>query len=600
MATVLKTGTSGADELSGGSTDDLIYGFNPDEVSETVGTIAATRIQSGLSNPVFAAAAPGDPDRLFVLEKGGLIKTIDLNTHAVSTFLNVSAEISTSGEMGLLGLAFHPDFATNRKFYVLLSNTNGDTEIREYQTTASDPTTADPASERLVLLVDLPSTTTNHRAGWIGFGPDGMLYIPLGDGGGSPGNRPQDPSTMLGKVLRIDVNGDEFPGDATKNYSIPDDNPFVGEAGHDEIWALGLRNPFRDSFDRGLGTFFIADVGQNEWEEIDIGAAGANYGWPLFEGPEALSSASKDGFTFPIHSYDHSVGQTVIGGYVYRGQSEGLQGQYFFADFIAGRIFTLAQDGKDWTATERTSDIDTDVGSVDSPVSFGEDASGDLYVVDFDGDVFHLAPQAISDDEGDVIHGRAGDDQVYAGSGDDQLYGEQGADTLNGMAGNDHLRGGAGADWMEGGAGNDTLAGGAASDLLKGNDGNDLLNGGDGNDTLLSGDGNDVLVGGLGNDVLSGGAGNDKFRFNTALDPVNNVDHISDFAVGGDRIILENGVFTALQTTGQLASSAFFVGPSAQDANDRIIYDNVTGRLMYDPDGVGGERQSSLRHWSPA
>jgi Ca2+-binding RTX toxin-like protein len=600
MATQLKTGTAAADQIAGSAGDDLIYGFDPEQVSDSVTAIAATRIQSGLSSPLYATAAPGDPHRLFVVEKGGVIKAIDLGTGQSSVFLDISTEVATGGEMGLLGLAFSPNFLADRKFYVFLSNTGGDTEIREYQVSAADPDIVDPASERLVLRVDLPDTTSNHRAGWLGFGPDGMLYIPLGDGGGAPGTRPQDPDNLLGKVLRIDVSGDDFPADANKNYSIPEDNPFAGNDGvFDEIWAFGLRNPFRDSFDRGLGTFFIADVGQNEWEEIDLGIAGANYGWPLFEGPEARSTASPDGFTFPIHSYDHSVGQTVIGGYVYRGQSEGLHGQFFFADFIAGKVFTLAEDAGKWTATEWTSDIDTDAGSIDMPASFGEDARGDLYLVDLDGEVFRLDPQATSSDVGDTIHARGGDDQVYAGSGDDKVFGQLGADTLYGMDGNDNLQGGAEADSLGGGSGNDTLIGGDGNDICEGGSGNDVLRGVAGNDTLIGGDGDDLLVGGLGNDELAGGLGADRFRFDTALNSATNVDNIIDFSVVDDRILLDNKVFTAFADNGKLSNEAFYIGETAHNDTDRIIYSSATGALFYDPDGMGGAAATQFAQLAP-
>src|SRR5262249_34429194 len=187
---------------------------------------------------------------------------------------------------------------------------------------------------------------------------------------------------LLGKMLRLDVRTDAFPADPTRNYAIPPDNPFVGTAGADEIFALGLRNPWRDSFDRGLGTFFIADVGQGMWEEVDIGANGANYGWRTFEGPATFSPSTPLGPgtpTTPIHSYDHPVGHSITGGYVYRGQADGLQGQYVFADFVDNKVFTLHFNGSAWVATEITNQIVTDGGPVNSISSFGEDALGNLY-----------------------------------------------------------------------------------------------------------------------------------------------------------------------------------------------------------------------------
>jgi hypothetical protein len=273
-----------------------------------VSSIAATRVAAGLSQPVFVGAPPGDLGRLLVVEKAGRIKILDLASGQVlaAPFLDVGTEISAAGEGGLLGLAFHPDFATNGFFYVNLINTSGDTEIRRYQLSA-DPNRADPASSALVIRIDQP-TETNHKAGWLGFGPDGYLYAAFGDGGGAddPLGAGQDINTLLGKMLRLDVDSDAFPGDATRNYAIPADNPFVGSAPLDEIWALGLRNPWRPSFDRGLGQLFIADVGQNSFEEINLtelwimdngtprGAIqlGQTGGWDLL----AAGNFNRDGF----------------------------------------------------------------------------------------------------------------------------------------------------------------------------------------------------------------------------------------------------------------------------------------------------------------
>ena len=219
----------------------------------------------------------------------------------------------------------------------------------------------------------------------------------LGDGGsgGDPLGSGQDINSLLGKILRIDVHGDDFPGDPTRNYAVPADNPFVGTAGADEIFAFGLRNPWRPSFDRALGDFYIADVGQSQWEEIDIGQIGANYGWNRFEGPVPFpggGSPHRRIGVAPIYSYNHSVGQSITGGYVYRGEGEALQGQYFFADFVQGKVFTLRFDGSSWVATERTAQIVADVGAVNNPSSFGEDGRGNLYIVDFDGEIFRLTP----------------------------------------------------------------------------------------------------------------------------------------------------------------------------------------------------------------
>ena len=348
----------------------------------------------------------------------------------------MSGQISTAGERGLLGLAFDPDFASNGFFYVDLINPAGDAEIRRYHVSAN-PNVADPASVTPIITID-QTTATNHKAGWLGFGPDGYLYIATGDGGSTP-NAAQDLNSLLGKILRIDVHADAFPGDPARNYAIPADNPFVGAAGADEIFALGLRNPWRPSFDRGLGDFYIADVGKTQWEEIDIGQKGANYGWPAFEGPGVFQGGPATGGTAvpPIYFYDHSVGQSITGGYVYRGEAEALQGQYFFADFSQGKVFTLRFDGTAWVATDRTSQITTDFGSVTNPSSFGEDARGNLYLTDFDGEIFKLTPMVASADQADVLRGLGGNDMLYGGSGNDTLDGGPGADTLIGGPGMD-------------------------------------------------------------------------------------------------------------------------------------------------------------------
>ena len=261
----------------------------------------------------------------------------------------------------------------------------------------------------------------------------------------------------------------------------------MGVDGADEIYALGLRNPWRESFDRALGDFYIADVGQGEWEEVNIGALGANYGWKRYEGNELRfpDVPASTPLTFPIHTYDHSVGESITGGYVYRGPGEGLQGHYFFGDFIAQKIFTLHFDGTNWVATDRTAQINEDVGTVNSISSFGEDAAGNLYVVDYGGEVFRLTPQVVSADQNDDLSGRAGDDMLFGGSGND---------ILRGGNGNDELQGGDGADKLLGGNGSDMLIGGAGNDSLNGQTGADAAAGGTGDDKHYVDDENDVVV----------------------------------------------------------------------------------------------------------
>src|SRR5262249_6607747 len=322
---------------------------------------------------------------------------------------------------------------------------------------------------------------------------DGYLYAALGDGGGAgdPGNNAQNPDSLLGKMLRLDVHADAFPADPTKNYAIPPDNPFVGVAGADEIFALRLRNPWRDSFDRALGTFFIADVGQDTWEEVDIGANGANYGWRTFEGPASFSPGTPLGpgtLTTPIHSYDHTVGKSITGGYVYRGQADGLQGQYVFGDFVTGKLFTLRFNGSTWVSTEITSQIAVDAGNINNVSSFGEDALGNLYVVDFDGQIFSLTPNVVSNDQGDVLSGLGGDDMLYGGAGNDTLSGGDDNDVLNGGDGNDLLAGDAGNDTLVGGGGFDTaiFSGNKSSYTITHAGVTTIVSGPDGTDTLVS------------------------------------------------------------------------------------------------------------------
>ena len=287
------------------------------------------------------------------------------------------------------------------------------------------------------LVLDVgPSTNGNHNAGWLGFGPDGDLYIASGEVG-VPANA-QDLTNLLGKMLRIDVS-------SGTGYTIPADNPFVGMGGgvREEIFAFGLRNPWRASFDSATGNLFIGNVGAASFEEINLGQKSANYGWPIVEG-----TSGNPAFTNPIFTYPHGSGASVTGGYVYRGESDGLNGQYFFADFVQDTISTLRFDGSNWVATNRTAQIVPNTGTVNSPASFGEDARGNLYVVDIGGEVFRLTPSVASSDVGDTLSGGGGNDRLFGGAGNDLLDGGTGADFLNGGAGDDRFiyRPGDGAD----------------------------------------------------------------------------------------------------------------------------------------------------------
>ena len=475
-------GDDSGNTLTGTAGNDLIYGFDPNGPHSQVASISATRVATGLGQTLFAAAPPGDNGRLFIVEKTGTIKILDLNNGQIlsTPFLNVSAQIATAGEQGLLGLAFDPNFAQNGYIYVNLINLAGDTEIRRYQVSATDPNVVNPASATLIISIDQPNAA-NHKGGWLGFGPDGYLYAALGDGGGGGDtfHNGQNMDSLLGKMLRLDVHSDAFPGDPNRNYAIPSDNPFVGVPGADEIWALGLRNPWRPGFDRATGDLYIADVGQGTWEEINIGINGANYGWNAFEGPAAFPGGdpvSGGTLTFPIHSYGRTVGQSITGGYVYRGVSEGLQGQYFFADFSSNKVFTLRFDGTSWIATDRTAQIKPDIGAINNPSSFGEDGRGNLYLVDIDGDVFRLTPNGTSADQADDLQGLGGNDMLFGGSGND---------TLDGGADNDTLYGGDGADRLVGGLGDDQLFGDQGNDTADGGSGIDYFDGGAGWDQAL-------------------------------------------------------------------------------------------------------------------
>lgn len=484
------TGSQAAETLTGGADDDVITAF---AVGGTPSGVQAVRVAAGLANPMAAIAAPDGSGRLFIVERAGLVKTMDIatGTIAAAPMLDLVGEIPTTGERGLLGLAFHPDFAENQRFFVFLSQPDGTSEIREYRLGVDG--VAVPGSARTILEMPQPATG-NHKGGWIAFGPDGMLYAAVGDGGGSgdPSNNAQNLETLLGKMLRVDVDGDDFAADPLRNYAIPADNPFVGQAGLDEIWAYGLRNPFRNGFDSATGRLFIADVGQALREEINIGAAGANYGWRLFEGdaPYNPPDASPAGLTAPIHVYTHASGDgiAVTGGTVYRGPSEALHGAYIFSDSGSGKLFALQDTDGDgtWTRTALSPLTTPSAGAVNNVVSITEGPDGALYVVDYFGEVFRLDPVlAGAADAGDMVRGGAGRDRAYGGGGADTLIGGVDGDTLFGMAGGDLLFGQDGDDSLSGGAADDTLQGGAGRDTLDGGLGADALAGGTGDDLYL-------------------------------------------------------------------------------------------------------------------
>ncbi len=337
---------------------------------------------TGLSQPVDIAHA--NDDRLFIVERGGLIKIVYPNGSVESTpFLDIDARVNSSaGERGLLGLAFHPDYETNGYFFVNYTDSGGDTKVSRFSRDANNPNLADPNSEKLIYAVDQPFT--NHNAGDIAFGPDGYLYIPLGDGGsgGDPGDRSQATLNPLGKILRLDIDTDE-----NTPYAIPSDNPFLGSSTVlDEVWAIGLRNPWRFSFDRETGDMWIGDVGQNAWEEIDFQPAsstgGENYGWRCYEGNDVfnLNGVCPDAntLTYPVFVYPHlddNVCRSVTGGFVYRGNNHpDLEGYYVYADFCTGIIGGIAPDGEGGWNHDNLLDWNNS-----QIVTFGEDAEGELY-----------------------------------------------------------------------------------------------------------------------------------------------------------------------------------------------------------------------------
>lgn len=364
------------------------------------------RVASGFSEPLFVTELPDGSGRLAVAEKAGLVRLVDPSTGFIEAvpFLDVSADVSTDGERGLLGLAFSPNFGTDGEVYVNLTNLSGDTEIRRYTVFSTDTGQADPSTEDLILRVAQPFS--NHNAGWLGFTPDGLMILPLGDGGGSndPDDLAQDMDSLLGKVLRLDLSGDDFPGDPARDYAIPPDNPFAAGGGRPEIWASGLRNPYRASIDPATGDVFIGDVGQGQREEINRlrpSDGGANFGWALLEGTLGLKGSAGPGLTAPVAEYTHGSGaregRSVTGGIVYRGPLEAFQGDYIFGDFISGNLWAVAETdlvpGSTVTAadfTVLTDRVAPDEGTLSNISSFGTDLSGHLYVVDFGGDLFRL------------------------------------------------------------------------------------------------------------------------------------------------------------------------------------------------------------------
>ncbi len=392
------------------------------------------RIASGLDSPLFVTHAPGRANSLFIVERGGTIKVMDKGTGLVNPtpFLTIP-DVNLTAEGALIGMAFHPEFDTNGRFFVNLTTDPSapgsllTTRIREYTVTdlLGNPDVADPTPKE-ILNIDQPHVF--HNGGWIGFNPTetgSNLYIMSGDGGNSNdsgvghtegiGNAQDITDNLLGKVLRIDVDGDDFIADTTRNYAIPTDNPFVGITGDDEIWAFGLRNPFRASFDRQTGDLYIGDVGQSTREEINFqpgnSTGGENYGWRLREGDIANPNATvggppPPGNVDPLYDYEHGLGEfqggSVTGGMLYRGPITELQGKYIFGDFVSNNIWSFDPADPDNTVARINDDLLPNSGGLDAMAAFSEDAIGNLYLVDLSGEVFRVALRGDLDGDGFV------------------------------------------------------------------------------------------------------------------------------------------------------------------------------------------------------
>lgn len=395
------TGTAGSGGTggSGGSVVPVDHDCSPPEGA--VPALKLTEIASGFERPILVKSAPGDNERLFVVEQTGKIWIVQNGQTSAQPFLDIQALVANPDapngyhqEQGLLGLAFHPDYATNGRFFVHYSegpftdtNPQGDTRIVEYKRSDS-PDLANPNPVKEIFALAQPYT--NHNGGSIEFSPkDGYLYIGMGDGGagGDPQDNGQNKDSLLGKMLRIDV-------DSGDPYGIPAGNM---PGGKQEIWDMGVRNPWRFSFDLCTADLYIGEVGQDDWEEIDIekaGEGGKDYGWNTMEGThcfEPSSGCDQTGLTLPVTEYDHVTGKSVTGGYVYRGKNiPGLRGTYFYADYVSGRMWRFAWDG---AATVSPIEITSEVNPPEAISSFGQDNFGEVYVVSMYGSIYRVDAQ---------------------------------------------------------------------------------------------------------------------------------------------------------------------------------------------------------------
>jgi glucose/arabinose dehydrogenase len=352
---------------------------NPTGLVSGPASVTLEEIAGGFVFPTAVTNAGDGSGRLFVVERRGQIHAVNEAGVVDDTpFLDISGIVRSNNEQGLLGLAFHPDYPDDPRFWVAYTRLSDSADVVAEYRVSSDPDRADPASERVLLAV--PDPAANHNGGGLAFGPDRYLYVSMGDGGGQNDQfqNGQNVNSLLGKMLRLDV-GTPGSGQA---YTIPVGNPFATGGGAPEIWAYGLRNPWRFSFDRVAGDLYIGDVGGGNWEEIDLQEAGAsggqNYGWPIMEGAHCLAgTCSPSGYVPPIAEYDHDLGCAIVGGYVHRGTVQtGLNGAYLFADWCSGLIFTLDVSGTTYTPR-------IVLRSGVSPSAFGEEEDGELVLVDF-------------------------------------------------------------------------------------------------------------------------------------------------------------------------------------------------------------------------
>lgn len=346
--------------------------------------VGAELLTDAVENPTFVGNAADSSGRLFIVERDGRIMIHDGSNLLGTPFLDIVSQVSNTSERGLHSFAFHPEFTSNDRVFVMYTNLDGDSVVSEFAVSGGDANQLDPTSERIILTVDQPAG--NHNGGQLQFGPDGYLYISLGDGGGANDvfENGQNLGTLLGSLLRIDVDG-ALP------YEVPADNPFVGVAGaQPEIWAYGLRNPWRFSFDMASGRMIVPDVGQGLWEEINIVTRGGNYGWNIMEGLHCFEPAEgcdPTGLELPVYEYSHDDGTAIIGGYVYRGSAmPNLVGSYVFADFSSGKVWAL-QESSSGTWIRQTIYEGSFLGS-----AIGEDESGELYLADFLGNIYRLTP----------------------------------------------------------------------------------------------------------------------------------------------------------------------------------------------------------------